>query len=60
MFLDKKDIWQCDMKPEWIKFWSKKMRDLHDENLVKKREEILKELNLPLDSDISNTVPPFR
>lgn len=37
------------MKPEWITYWSKKMRELHEEELSKKREEILKDLGLPLD-----------
>lgn len=45
--IDNKDIWKCDLKPEWILFWSQKMKDLHNENLNQNKLMILKELNLP-------------
>lgn len=38
-----------DFKPEWIIFWTHRMKELHDEAVVKKEKEIRKKLNLSED-----------
>lgn len=47
--IEKKDPTKYDFKPEWIEFWTKRMQELHDEAIEKKKEEIRKKLNLPKD-----------
>lgn len=47
--VEKKDPSKYDFKPEWIKFWTNRMRELHEEAIEKKKEEIRKKLGLPKD-----------
>lgn len=47
--VEKKDPTKHDFKPEWATFWGKRMRELHDEYIEKKKAEIRKSLNLGKD-----------
>lgn len=47
--LEKKDPIKYDYTPEWKAFWTKRMRELHDESIERKKDEIRKSLNLPKD-----------
>lgn len=49
MILEKIDPAKHDLIPEWKEFWTKRMRELHDESVEKKKDELRKSLNLPKD-----------
>lgn len=38
-----------DFKPEWIEFWNRRMRELHEQEFMKKKEELREKLGLPVD-----------
>lgn len=46
---ENKDPNKHDFKPEWIIFWTRRLKELHNENVEKKKAEIRKKLNLPAD-----------
>lgn len=50
VFAEKKDPAKHDFKPEWIIFWMERMKELHLEEVEKKKKEIRKKCNLPEDA----------
>nr|XP_018908333.1 PREDICTED: uncharacterized protein CG7065-like isoform X2 [Bemisia tabaci] len=54
------DPLQHDFKPEWIEFWTKKMVELHEEDLKKQTAELKKKIEAEIELDKERTTERSR